>query len=79
MNLKAYTRELRMREAEKLAKTAFVTVCMDCGDILSIMHKVKERGVSHGLCPKCFAIRMNKELKPGDGGAHQATREGGSK
>jgi hypothetical protein len=67
MNAKKWERDLKMQEAEKLAKTAFVTVCSDCGDILGIRHDVGKCGLSHGYCSKC-ADSIRKEL--GERGAH---------
>ena len=61
MNLAKYKRELKLREAQKLAKDAFVTVCQDCGDIISIRYDLGQKGLSHGLCQKDFERRMKEE------------------
>jgi hypothetical protein len=55
MNPKVWARNLKLEEAEKLSKTAFVTVCAHCGDILSIRYDVGTSGLSHGICKKDLA------------------------
>jgi hypothetical protein len=53
MDAKKWARDLKQAEAEKLAKTAFVTICSECKDILSIRYDVGSCGLSHGYCKRC--------------------------
>ena len=53
MNIREYSKQIKMEEAEKLAKTAFVSVCSECGDILSVRYDLGSCALSHGYCKKC--------------------------
>ncbi len=60
MDAKKYARDLKLREAARLAETAFVTVCSECADILKISHDVGKCGLSHGYCDRCADEVMRK-------------------